>query len=270
MIIGKREFKDGKTYIMGILNVTPDSFSDGGAHTSLSAALRHAEKMINDGADVIDIGGESTRPGYTPVSETEESERIAPVIEAIKKNFDIPVSADTYKSYVAKAAIDAGADMINDIWGLKGDKYMPKLIGDKKVSVCLMHNRKNSDYSSFLNDIISDLRESIEIAEKNNIAKDRILIDPGIGFAKSYEENLKITNNLELLKELDFPILYGASRKSMIGITLDLPVESRLEGTIATTVIAAIKGAMFVRVHDVKENLRAIKMTEAILKGSSD
>lgn len=264
MFIGNREF--GKhTYVMGILNVTPDSFSDGGRFNDIDRALKHTEELVNDGADIIDVGGESTRPNYTQISDSEEIERVVPVIEKIKQNFDIPVSIDTYKSAVASAAVSAGADMINDIWGLKYDGNMAKVISESGAACCLMHNRKNAQYNSFVDDVLNDLRESVEIAKRAGIQKDKIVLDPGIGFAKSYKENLIMTNNLERMNEIGYPVLLGTSRKSMIGLTLDLPSDQRLEGTIATTVMAVIKGCMFVRVHDVLENKRAIMMTEAII-----
>ena len=267
MFIGNREF--GKhTYVMGILNVTPDSFSDGGRFNDIDRALKHTEELVNDGADIIDVGGESTRPNYTQISDSEEIERVVPVIEKIKQNFDIPVSIDTYKSAVASAAVSAGADMINDIWGLKYDGNMAKVISESGAACCLMHNRKNAQYNSFVDDVLNDLRESVEIAKRAGIQKDKIVLDPGIGFAKSYKENLIMTNNLERMNEIGYPVLLGTSRKSMIGQTLDLPSDQRLEGTIATTVMAVIKGCMFVRVHDVLENKRAIMMTEAIINSS--
>lgn len=264
MIIGNREFKD-RTYVMGILNVTPDSFSDGGTHNTLDSALKYAEKMINEGADIIDIGGESTRPGYTPVSDDEEISRVVPVIEKIKDNFDIPISADTYKSAVAEAAAKAGADLINDIWGFKYDEKLAEITSKYNLACCLMHNRKDAVYNNFIEDVLSDLKESISIAEKHGVNKNKIVIDPGVGFAKNYEQNLEIINRLEELHKLNCPVLLGTSRKSVIGLTLDLPSDKRVEGTIATTVIGVIKNSLFVRVHDVKENKRAILMTEKIL-----
>lgn len=264
MLIGNREFKD-RTYVMGILNVTPDSFSDGGTHNTLDSALKYAEKMINEGADIIDIGGESTRPGYTPVSDDEEISRVVPVIEKIKDNFDIPISADTYKSAVAEAAAKAGADLINDIWGFKYDEKVAEITSKYNLACCLMHNRKDAVYNNFIEDVLSDLKESISIAEKHGVNKNKIVIDPGVGFAKNYEQNLEIINKLEELHKLNCPVLLGTSRKSVIGLTLDLPSDKRVEGTIATTVIGVIKNSLFVRVHDIKENKRAILMTEKIL-----
>ncbi len=271
MIIADREFcKDDRFYIFGILNVTPDSFSDGGrfiidGKVNKDRVLPTVEKMIGEGMDIVDVGGESTRPGYTLISDEEEIERTAPVIEAIKKNFDIPISLDTYKGAVAKAGIEAGADLINDIWGFKYSPDMADIVAKAGVSCCLMQNRKDTNYVNFTEDVVSDLRESVEIAVKAGISRDRIMIDPGVGFAKSYEQNLEIINKLDELCKLGLPILLGTSRKSVIGLTLDLPSSERVEGTVATSVIGALKGARFFRVHDIKENRRALDMTRAIL-----
>lgn len=266
MKIGNRVFDtETKTYIMGILNVTPDSFSDGGKFNHLDAALAHAEEMIRDGADIIDVGGESTRPGYTKISDQEEIERTVPVIEALKKNFDVPVSIDTYKSEVAKATVAAGADLVNDIWGLKYDEQMAQVIADHHVACCLMHNRKNTEYKSFMKDMLDDLSETISIAKNAGIEDDKIILDPGVGFAKSYENNLEAIAKVDRLMELGYPVLLGTSRKSVIGLTLDLPSDQRVEGTMVTSVYAVQKKCAFVRVHDVKENARAIRMMNAIL-----
>ena len=265
MRIGNKEFDcKNRTYIMGILNVTPDSFSDGGSYQSVERALAHAGEMIADGAHIIDIGGESTRPGYTQISDEEEIERVVPIIEAIKKNYDIPVSIDTYKSKVAAAAVAAGADLINDIWGLKYDAAMADVIAKANVACCLMHNRTEAVYGDFLAEVKADLKECLIIAAKAGIPQDKIILDPGVGFAKSYEQNLEVIGHLEEFGELGYPILLGTSRKSVIGLTLDLPVEERLEGTLATTVQAVMAGCAFVRVHDVKANARTIQMAEAI------
>ena len=265
MRIGNRDFQtSGHTYVMGILNVTPDSFSDGGRWNHMDDALFHAQRMIEEGADILDIGGESTRSGYTRISDEEEISRVAPVIEALKKRFDIPLSVDTYKSEVAKAAILAGADLINDIWGLKWDGTMAEVLAETGIASCLMHNRKDTDYKDYLNDVIADLNETMEMAEKAGIKKDTIMLDPGIGFAKDLDQNLELMNHLELLNQWDVPVLLGTSRKSMIGLILDLPSDQRVEGTVATTVSGYMKGCRFFRVHDVKENMRAMKMIEAI------
>lgn len=266
MVIGNRKFEIGThTYVMGILNVTPDSFSDGGKYDQMDAALYHVEEMIRDGADIIDVGGESTRPGYEQVSEKEEIARVAPVIEQIKSRFDIPVSLDTYKAKVAAAGINAGADLINDIWGLKADADMAAVIAKSGLPYCLMHNRKETVYQNYIQDVLADLEESLEMADRAGIAKDKILLDPGIGFAKTYEQNLLLLQQLEVLHSFGCPILLGTSRKSVIGLTLDVPAPERVIGTVATTVMGVMKGCSFVRVHDIRENVEAIKMTEAVL-----
>lgn len=268
MKIGKREFAEkGHTYVMGILNVTPDSFSDGGKWNNLDVARKHVQEMLEEGADVIDIGGESTRPGYTLLSDEEEISRVVPAIEMVKKEFDVPISIDTYKSGVARAALEAGADLVNDIWGLKYDDKLAEVIARAEVPCCLMHNRKEADYQDFRKDVLEDLKETLALARKAGIKDENIMLDPGVGFGKTYQNNLTIINHMEDLLTLGYPVLLGTSRKSVIGLTLDLPATERVEGTIVTTVMGVMKGAMFVRVHDIKENVRAIKMTEAILHG---
>lgn len=268
MQIGDRTFcVADHTYIMGVLNLTPDSFSDGGKFNNKDAALKQVEKMMDEGVDVIDVGGESTRPGYQKITDDEEIERTAPIIELIKDRFDIPVSIDTYKSQVALAALQAGADMVNDIWGLKYDPGLAKVIAESKAACTLMHNRDNMQYGSFMEDVKSDLRKTIEIARDAGISEDKIILDPGVGFAKTYEHNLEIIHKLRELEELGFPILLGTSRKSVIGIALNLPVGERLEGTLTTTVLGVMAGCAFVRVHDVLPNKRAIQMAEAVREG---
>lgn len=265
MIIGNKEFDTKKhTYIMGILNVTPDSFSDGGRYQHMDAALRHAGEMIADGADILDIGGESTRPGHAQITDEEEIERTAPVIERIKQEFDIPVSIDTYKSSVAEAALQAGADLVNDIWGLKYDDRMASLIAGRGAACCLMHNRNEAVYKDFLSDFIEDMQECIRIARDASIPEDKIILDPGVGFGKTYEMNLEIIREVGQMQSLGYPVLLGTSRKSVIGLTLDLPADQREEGTLVTTVFGMMNGCSFVRVHDVKANRRAIQMMEAI------
>ena len=303
MIIGNKTFTPGRTYIMGILNVTPDSFSDGGKYNSPDNALKHIEEMINDGADLIDIGGESTRPGYERISDQEEIDRIAPVIEASLKNFDIPLSIDTYKPGVAREALRLGADLINDIWGLKGENLiqtkpnMASVIAEYNAACCIMHNRimneallsnrtvesntgkltqktlengKSSEKrgtvdKNIVDAVVKDLSESLNIALTAGIDKNRILLDPGVGFGKTYEENLGVLKYLSnICQSFDVPMLLGTSRKSVIGLTLGLDKTERLEGTLATTARAVETGCLFVRVHDVKENARFIKMYEAI------
>ncbi len=263
--IGGREFDlAGRTYIMGILNVTPDSFSDGGKFNQEDAALKHVEEMIAEGADIIDVGGESTRPGHQQITEEEEIIRTASMIGKISERFDIPISIDTYKAKVASAAVQAGAGLVNDIWGLKYDPGMANLIAESGISCCLMHNRKNAQYRNFIEDVKEDLRESLSLAEQAGIARDKILLDPGVGFGKTYEQNLEIIRRLSQLNDLGYPLLLGTSRKSVIGLALDLPVTERMEGTLVTTVFGVLAGCAFVRVHDVKENKRAIQMAEAL------
>lgn len=267
MRIGKWDFDtEHNVYMMGILNVTPDSFSDGGKYDHMDQALFHAEELIRQGTDIIDIGGESTRPNHIKISSEEEIERVCPIIEAIKSRMDVPVSLDTYKSDVARAGIQAGADMINDIWGLKWDGTMAKVIAEGGVASCLMHNRKVTEYTHLVEDVVEDLRESLRLAEQAGMDMNGVCLDPGIGFAKTLDENLQMMNHLEALQELSYPVLLGTSRKSMIGLTLDLPVDQREEGTMATTVLGIMKGCSIIRVHDVEKNLRAAKMTLAMLR----
>ena len=251
MNIGKYNFDlEKEPVIMGILNVTPDSFSDGGKFNNLDAALKHTEEMIKDGAKIIDVGGESTRPGYTLISDEEEIGRVVPVIEAIKKNFDIAVSLDTYKTKVAEAGVKAGCDMINDVWGFKyGERDMADLVAKTGVAACVMHNKNVITYNDFVNDVVNELKESVEIAHKAGVKDSQIVLDPGVGFAKDYEQNLLIIKHVDKLLELGYPVLLGTSRKSVIGLTLDVDKNDRM-----------------VRVHDVKENYQAMMMAEKILK----
>ena len=255
---------------MGILNCTPDSFSDGGRWNKLDRALAHAEEMIRDGAAILDLGGESTRPGYAPISVQEEIDRIAPVIEAVTARFDIPVSVDTYKSGVAAAALQAGAVMVNDIWGLQYDPDMAPLIAARRVPCCLMHNRKETVYQDFPAELRRDLLHSVSLAKAAGIPDGAIILDPGVGFAKSWRQNLAVIHRLDQVTRLGYPALLGASRKSCIGLALGLPASERMEGTLVTTVFAVLHGASFVRVHDVKENVRAVKMAQAILREGGD
>ena len=268
MKIGNRLFDvENDCYVMGILNVTPDSFSDGGKWNNLEAARQHTAQMIQEGASIIDVGGESTRPGHVQISVQEEIDRVLPVIELIKQNFDIPVSIDSYKSEVVEAALKAGADLVNDIWGLKYDGKVAELIARYQVPCCLMHNREKAEYHNFLDDMCQDMRDSLAIAEGAGIRDDQIILDPGVGFGKTDEHNLAAIRHLDRLVELGYPVLLATSRKGVIGRALDLPTDQRVEGTMVTTVFGVEQGASFVRVHDVKENLRAIRMTQAILRG---
>lgn len=266
MIIGGKNFEtSGHTYIMGILNVTPDSFSDGGQHNTIEKAIAHARLMVSEGAEIIDVGGESTRPGYTKISDQEEIERVVPVIERIKSELDVPVSIDTYKPVVAKAAIDGGADLINDIWGLQNGN-MAEVIARADIPCCLMHNRQTPipEGADTRAEIEKDIEYTLKLAEAAGISRDKIILDPGVGFAKDTRQNLQVINGDNFMMPDGYPVLLGTSRKSVIGNTLSLPATQRVEGTLVTTVLAVQKGAMFVRVHDVKENWRCIKMMEAI------
>ena len=271
MQIGNRTFDlQNHTYIMGILNVTPDSFSDGGSYQQLDAVLHRVETMIAEGAHIIDVGGESTRPGYTMISDNEEIARVAPVVEAITNRFDIPISVDTYKATVAKAALEAGAHMINDIWGLQypdeeSPHAMAQVIARANAACCLMHNKTEAVYDNFLPECFAFLQNSATIAVDAGVDKTKIMLDPGVGFGKTYAHNMLVMQQLKAFHQLEYPMLLGTSRKSLIGLTLDLPTDERLEGTLTTTVFAVMAGWNFVRVHDVKENARAIKMAEAIL-----
>ena len=267
MKIGNKLFDlENECYIMGILNFTPDSFSDGGQWNDMEKAIRHAGDMIAEGASIIDIGGESTRPGHQQITVQEEIDRVVPVIERVKREFDIPVSIDSYKSEVVEAALQAGADLVNDIWGFKYDKRVAELTAKYNVPCCLMHNRNNTEYNDILADFCDDLRECVEIGKAAGVKDEQIILDPGIGFGKNYEQNLIVMNHMECMKELGYPILLGTSRKSMIGLALDLPADQRVEGTLVTTVMGVQKGASIIRVHDVKENMRALRMTQAILR----
>ncbi len=270
MTIGNKQFDlHNHTYIMAILNVTPDSFSDGGSYHTLDDMLYRVEELIAQGAHIIDVGGESTRPGHTIIGDAEEIARVVPAIEAITTRFDISVSVDTYKPNVAEAALKSGAHMVNDIWGLQytadAHHQMAQIIAKYDASCCLMHNRDNHVYSDFLPECITFLERSAEIADEAGIERNKIMLDPGVGFGKTYEQNLHVMRSLRAFHSLGYPMLLGTSRKSMIGLALDLPTNERLEGTLVTTVMAVMAGWNFVRVHDIKENARAIKMAETIL-----
>ena len=266
MLIGGRKFDiENNCYVMGILNVTPDSFYDGGRFDNIDIALKRAEEMIKEGADIIDIGGQSTRPNHIAINSDEEIKRTIPIIEKIKSEFDIPISLDTYDGVVAKAGIEAGIDLINDVWGLKYDEIMANVIAESKLPCVLMHNRSNSNYHNFLDEVIEDISNMINHANRAGIEDDKIIIDVGVGFAKDYNQNLRIMNEMNRIRTLGYPLLLGASRKSCIQKTLELEAKDCLEGTLATSVVALVKGCSFVRVHDVKENMRAIKMAKAIL-----
>tara|TARA_B110000014_G_scaffold255395_1_gene237172 strand:+ start:235 stop:1017 length:783 start_codon:yes stop_codon:yes gene_type:complete len=257
---------------MGILNVTPDSFSDGGQFISSQEAADHALKMINDGVDIIDIGGESTRPGAKPVPLEEELKRIKPVIKAIRKQTDCLISIDTYKASVAEVALDLGADIINDISSLSYDKNMANLVSTRNAPIILMHMQGSPQnmqldpsYNNLINDLIFFFKTKIEIANKAGILNNMIILDPGIGFGKQMEDNFEIIRELKQIKAMGYPILLGPSRKSFIGEALDLPVKERLEGTMASITVGIINGANIVRVHDVIETKRTISIVEKLL-----
>ncbi|MDF2910141.1 MAG: folP [Sporolactobacillus laevolacticus] len=255
-----------KTVIMGILNVTPDSFSDGGQFNQQDLAVKHALQMEHDGADIIDVGGESTRPGHTPLGMEEEIERVVPMIQAIRKHSGIPISIDTYKAETARRALDAGADIINDVWGAKADPDMARIAAEYQAPIILMHNRDNNHYQDIIEDMKSDLRESINLVLDAGVAPEKIILDPGIGFAKDYQQNLFVMNHLEAFHELGYPILLGTSRKGFIGKTLNLTVDRRVEGTGATVCLGIAKGCQIMRVHDVLQIARMAKMMDTMLQ----
>lgn len=254
-----------KTIIMGILNVNPDSFSDGGKYNEMDRAVKHAIQMVEDGADIIDIGGESTRPGYTEISVEEELERVIPIIERLANEVNVPLSIDTYKGEVARKSLQAGAHIINDIWGAKRDPNMAEVAAEFQAPIILMHNRDNLSYTSFLEDVVSDLQESIDMVKRAGVSAEKIMLDPGIGFAKDLKGNLDMMRGLDKLVGMGYPVLLGTSRKSLIGNILNLPVTERLEGTGATICYGIQKGCQLIRVHDVKEMTRMARMMDALL-----
>jgi dihydropteroate synthase len=276
-----------RTYVMGILNVTPDSFSGDGVlqrDNEIAAAVAQAQQFAADGADIIDIGGESTRPGSTPVTEAEELARVIPVIEAVRQAVTLPISVDTYRASVAEAALAVGANWINDVWGLRMDLRLAQVAAQANCSVVLMHNRsKPKDvaqeerlggryvgvaYDDLIADIKRELGECIALARQAGVKEEHIILDPGVGFGKTVAQNLQLVNQLDQFKTMGYPILLGTSRKSFIGYTLDLPPEERLEGTAATVAIGIARGADIVRVHDVKPIVRLAKMTDAIIRST--
>ncbi|QGG49532.1 dihydropteroate synthase [Lysinibacillus pakistanensis] len=255
-----------ETIVMGILNVTPDSFSDGGKYNNVEAAVAQAKKMVAEGAKIIDVGGESTRPGYTRISDEDEIARIVPVIQALVAEVPAVISIDTYKANVARAAIEAGAHIINDIWGAKAEPEIAKVAAELHVPIILMHNRENTDYGlDFWTTARKDLENSIAIAHGAGVPDSHIILDPGIGFAKTTEQNIKMMQHLNDLVAMGYPVLLATSRKSMIGNVLKLPVEERIEGTSATVVYGIEKGCHIIRVHDVQEMARATHMTDVLV-----
>ena len=266
LVINKIELDYRKeTIVMGILNVTPDSFSDGGKFNSVDAAVAHAKEMVANGAKIIDIGGESTRPGYTRISDEEEIARVVPVIRAISKEVPVIISIDTYKSAVARAAIEAGAHIINDIWGAKADPKIAKVAAEYNVPIILMHNRKDEDYTNYFEDYMKDIQESIRIVKNAGVPDQHIILDPGIGFVKNLQQSIETMQRLDELVEIGYPVLLATSRKRMIGTILNLPLNERVEGTAATCAYGVMKGCHIVRVHDVKEVFRTVKMIDALM-----
>ncbi|RSL29323.1 dihydropteroate synthase [Salibacterium salarium] len=254
-----------KTYVMGILNVTPDSFSDGGRFNNQKTAVERAQEMVDQGADIIDVGGESTRPGFERVDGEEECSRVIPVIKELSASLNVPISIDTYKAETARQAIEAGADIINDVWGAKADKDMAQVAAQNDVPIILTHNRDNTEYQDIMKDIVQDIDESLSVCRDAGVKEERIILDPGIGFAKTYDQNLEVMRRLEEFTSLGYPVLLGTSRKSLISQTLDLPAQDRVEGTGATISLGIERGAHIVRVHDVLEMSRTVKMMDAML-----
>ena len=257
-----------KTYIMGILNVTPDSFSDGGDYTNIDIAVNHAKEMIELGADMIDLGGESTRPGHKFVSAEEEISRIVPVIKRLKEEINVPISIDTYKSEVAEEALKLGVDMVNDVWGLTYDGKMADVVAKYDGEVCIMHNQEGTDYDKDIMEAIKEfLQNSIDMAHKAGVKKEKIVLDPGIGFGKTYEQNIEVLERLGELRDLGYPVLLGTSRKSVLGKILENSTpKERVNATVATTVLGVKDGVDIVRVHDVKENKEAAMVADAIYR----
>ena len=285
--IGNKLFSWGaRTYVMGILNITPDSFSGDGLATGIgdvvAASLAQARRFAAAGADILDVGGESTRPGAEAVNATEEKARVLPVIQALAAELDIPISIDTHKAEVAAAALDAGAQLVNDVWGLHADPQLASLVAERRLPIILMHNRSNPanadlrerlggryvgvEYKDLIEDIKRELLESVALARAADVRDENIILDPGIGFGKTVEQNLELLNRCGELRELGYPLLVGPSRKSFIGYTLDLPPEQRVEGTAAAVAVAITRGADIVRVHDVEQLVRVVKMTDAIVR----
>lgn len=256
-----------RTHVMGILNVTPDSFSDGGNYASVERAVDQAIAMEEAGADIIDIGGESTRPNHDPISLSEELERVIPMIQAVRESVSIPISVDTYKAETARRAIEVGADIINDIWGAKRDPDIAHVAAENHVPIILMHNRLDLNYHSLIDDMKSDLQESIDIVLSAGVKEENIILDPGIGFAKTVDDNITVMNQLEKLTALNYPLLLGASRKSFIGEVLNVPANERDIGTGATTCLGITKGVNVVRVHNVKLHVELARMMDTMIRG---
>jgi dihydropteroate synthase len=264
---GKTTFHWGeRTYVMGIVNVSPDSFSGDGLD-SVDAAVAQAQRFVTEGVDILDVGGESTRPGSSPISVDEELQRVIPVLERLIGKVKMPLSVDTYKFDIARQALDAGAEMINDIWGLKKEPRLAELAAERGTPIILMSNQRDKPRRNIVSAVIEDFKRSIDLALDSGVPWENIIVDPGIGFGKTLEQNLELVRRLDELKVLGRPILLGTSRKSMIGLILDLPPEQRLEGTAASIAIGIARGADIIRVHDVKEMIRVCRMSDAIIRG---
>ena len=276
--IGPAEFRWGeRTYVMGIINATPDSFSGDGLLATdapldpVETAVAQGRRMVEEGADLLDVGGESTRPGHAPVDAAEERRRVVPIVAGLRKALpDTPISIDTTKPEVAAAALDAGAHLVNDVWGVATDDGMARLAAERGVALIVMHNRAEPRYDDLMTEVIADLRAALARATSLGVEPDRLIVDPGFGFGKTPGHNLTVLRDLAALRVLGRPILLGTSRKSTLGRVLDLPVDERLEGTLATTAIGIANGADIVRVHDVRENVRVARMSDAIVRGWRD
>ncbi len=256
-----------RTYVMGIVNVTPDSFSGDGLGTDIGAIVDRATQMVFDGADIIDIGAESTRPGSSPVGSGEELARLMPALAAVRDRVTVPISVDTYKSEVARRALEEGADILNDVWGLKVDPKMAEVAAEYHVPLIIMHNQKTQEYRDLLTDIEASLSTSISIARRAGVSGSQVIIDPGIGFGKNADQNLEVLRRLQEFQSLGHPIVVGTSRKSTIGRVLNLPINERVEGTAATVALSISGGADIIRVHDVKEMVRVSRMSDAVVRG---
>lgn len=268
--LGEYKLEWGKrTWIMGILNVTPDSFSDGGQHSSVASAVAHARRMVAEGADIIDVGGESTRPGSAEVSLEEELERVIPIIKALNRELSVPISIDTYKAETARMAVKAGAHIINDVWGFKKDPEMAATSAELDCPVILMHNREVAEYTDLIGEIRHELMESVALAVKAGVREENIILDPGIGFGKNYEHNLELMARLQEICGLGYPVLLGTSRKTFIRKTLNLPADDVVEGTAATTVAGIMQGCDIIRVHDVGPMKRTARMADAMFRRNS-
>ena len=272
MCRGKRFLWGTRTYVMGVVNISPDSFSGDGTGEDVKAAIDQARRFEEEGADIIDVGGESTRafagrPQYEPISEEEELQRVMPVLERLMSQVSVPVSVDTYKSGVARRALEAGASMLNDVWGLQYDPALARLAAEYQVPMVLMHNQIGLHYDDLVSDVKAVLAKSVNQAVEAGVPSERIIVDPGIGFAKSPEHNLQLIGRLRELRELGYPLLVGPSRKSFIGLVLDLPVEQRVEGTAAAVALSIANGADIVRVHDVRTMVRVARMADVVVRG---